>query len=93
MAAKDIHKKGNTLMVAEQQRLQALDDWQLERYCVQERLKDTNDIKAKMEIMHSRMQDLEGALAAAKIERKVFEDDRDLYQEKYEMISKKFEAR
>ena len=55
MAAKDIHKKGNTLMVAEQQRLQALDDWQLERYCVQERLKDTNDIKAKMEIMHSRM--------------------------------------
>ena len=70
-----------------------MDDWQLERYSVQETIKDKNDIKAKMEILWQQQKDQEAELAAARKERKVFEEDRDKYQQKYEKLRKKFEDR
>ena len=93
MAEKDIRNKNNTLLSAEMQKIEAMDNFQLQRYEVQESMKDLNDIKSKMEIQAAQVVDLQAALAAAKAERKVYESDRDKLQEEYHALASKFETR
>ena len=93
MAQKEIEKKTKHLIAADQQRLQVLDDWHLERYEVQESHKDRNKIKTEMEILQARINELETLCEAAKKDKNIFEAERDKFKEKYESISHEFEKR
>lgn len=50
VAEKELKKKNMTLRTAEMQRSKATDNYELQRYEVQESIKDLNAVKAKMEI-------------------------------------------
>lgn len=93
MAEKEIRNQTNTLISAEQKKLDAMDSFQLQRYAVQESVKDMNDIKCTMNIQEQKIKDLDAALNAAKIEKTVFEQESDRLRILNEEITQKFESR
>ena len=93
MADRDIRNKNNTLLSAEQSRLEAVDSFQLQRYEMQESVKDLNDIRSKMNMQDEKIKDLVGSLEAAKLERNVFESEAEKLRKVNEEVTAQFEER
>lgn len=93
VAEKELKKKNMTLRTAEMQRSKATDNYELQRYEVQESIKDLNSVKAKMEIYEQQIEHLKGVVDASKLEKEENELVRLKIQREYQRVNKEFEDR